>query len=151
MYAQPIHASAFAYAGLGCLLIGESGSGKSRVLAEALFHGAKLVADDRVTLERLKGQIIAANVLELRGVVELRGFGLIRHEEILDAHPMHLVVKLGEAPERLPKPETINFHGVELPLLCQPSPPQLSVPILLSYLEAMQEGRILPEDWHPKG
>jgi HPr kinase/phosphorylase len=47
---QLVHASAFAYAGAGCLLLGDSGAGKSHIVAQALVLGASLIADDQVDL-----------------------------------------------------------------------------------------------------
>lgn len=144
----PIHASAFAYQGAGCLLLGPSGSGKSRLLAEALLYGALLVADDQVLLEERSGTLWASAPPRLQGVMELRGFGLIRREDALAGHAIHCVVMLGEkAPERLPEQHYAAFHGINLPAL-RLAPP-VSVSGLLLYLRALQEGHALPTDWRP--
>ena len=148
----PIHASAFSYHGAGCLVLGESGSGKSTLLAEVMLRGAKLVADDRVALHASDAQLIANPVEPLRGVLELRGFGLIRQEEVVEAQPIHLVIALDAAAnERLPEPATHHYYGIAVPFLSVPPPPVLSAAALLLYLEAVQEGRSLPTDWHPLG
>ena len=147
-----MHSSAFAYKGAGCLIIGESGTGKSRLLAEALLNGAALIGDDRVALHAQGNQLIASPVPELLGVVELRGFGLIKHTRIAHAHGIDLVVMLDPtADTRLPEPETQEYCGISVPYLRLPPPPVLSAASLLLYLEAMQEGRSLPPDWHPLG
>jgi HPr kinase/phosphorylase len=143
----PIHASAFAYEGMGCLVMGESGSGKSQLVAEAILHGAQLIADDRVQLTAANGVLMASAPPQLAGVLELRGLGLIRMDAI--AHPLHFAITLDAAAnERLPVPDTLEFLGVSLPHL-RLSPPPISA--LLLYLKAMREGRILPPDWHPVG
>jgi HPr kinase/phosphorylase len=148
----PIHASAFAHKGAGCLILGDSGSGKSTLLAEVMLRGAKLVADDRVALHASDGKLIANPVEPLKGVVELRGFGLIRQEEVVEAQAIHLVIALDAAAnERLPEPATHTYFGVNVPFLSVPPPPVLSAASLLIYLEAVQEGRTLPTDWHPLG
>lgn len=147
----PVHASAFVYSGIGCLLTGEPGIGKSRVLAEALLHGAQMIADDRVLLQAKQGVLIAHAPPQLSGVLELRGMGLISHP-VCPIHPIHLWVTLdAAATERLPEPETRAHDGVSVPLLRLPAPPVLSVPSLLLYLRAMHENRTLPTDWHPLG
>ena len=80
------HASAFAYRGMGCLVMGESGSGKSRLVADAMLHGAKLIADDRVQFEVRAGQLMASPPPQLPGVLELRGLGLIRIDALAGLH-----------------------------------------------------------------
>ena len=148
----PIHASAFAYHGAGCLILGDSGSGKSTLVAEVMLRGAKLVADDRVALHASDGKLIANPVEPLRGVIELRGFGLIRQEEVVEAQSIHLVIALDAAAnERLPEPATHRYFGVNVPFLSVPPPPVLQPAALLLYLEAVHEGRSLPTDWHPLG
>ncbi len=144
-----LHASAFAYAGAGCLLLGESGSGKSSALAHALLHGAMLIADDQVVLQDISSQLIAQAPPEIAGVLELRGLGLIR-VPFVDAHPIHLAVELTHDPiDRLPTPHTREFLGVQLPLLHLPAALHTPVASLLLYLQAMQERRMVPEDWRP--
>ena len=146
------HASAFAYDGIGCLLTGDTASGKSRLLAEAVYHGAKMIADDQVQLAVEGEQLIARPVPHLKGILELRGFGLVRMADTLDAHPIHLTVRLDSASHvRLPEPCSQKHCGLNIPYLLLPPPPKLAIISLLLYLKAMQEGRILPTDWHPKG
>lgn len=147
-----LHASAFAYRGMGCLLLGESGAGKSRLLAEAMIHGAELIADDRVQVGILGDQLTASAPLQLEGVMELRGFGLVRADSFKSPHPIHVAITLdAKADTRLPEKETRDFAGVAVPHLHLLPPPALSAAALLLYLDAMREGRILPADWHPVG
>lgn len=150
-YCEPIHATAFAYHGIGCMLLGATGTGKSRLLAEAMLHGAHLIADDRVRLCALNGHLVASAAPNLEGVVELRGFGLIKRADTVHSHPIHLIVELDEAAQaRLPEPQSREFEGVAVPYLKLLPAPMTSIASLLLYLRAMQEGRILPPDWHPK-
>ena len=147
---HPLHASAFAYRGVGCLLMGAAGAGKSTVIAQAMLHGAMLIADDHVLLSAQSGQLQAVAPPELSGILELRGLGIIQAVSH-GAHPIHLAVELvaGEV-ERLPPAKTIEFLDISLPLLQLPTAPRTPVASLLLYLQAMQEGRILPQDWRPE-
>lgn len=152
MEQEPIHGSAFVYQGRGCLLLGESGSGKSRLLAEAILHRAHPIADDRVRLCTISGNLVARSVPNLCGVIELRGLGIIRRADMVESHPIHLVVELSEAyaDKRALEPYSRDVMGIKVPCLQLPPPPTLSVATLLLYLQAMQEGRILPADWRPE-
>jgi HPr kinase/phosphorylase len=147
-----LHASAFAYAGMGCLIVGQPGAGKSRLLAEMLQRGATLIADDQVVLTRDGDQLIANPVAHLYGVIELRGLGLIRHEPVANDQRLQVVISMDDVHvERLPEPETYALFGMTLPLLRMPMSLRPSAAMLILYLNAMREGRTLPPDWHPLG
>ena len=131
-------------------MLGAAGSGKSTVVAQAMVYGATLIADDHVILRADGGHLIAEAAPELSGVLELRGLGIITVPS-QGAHPIHLAVELvaGEV-ERLPTLKTIEFISVSLPLVQISAAPHTPVASLLLYLQAMQEGRILPQDWRPE-
>ena len=114
----PIHASAFAYKGAGCLILGESGTGKSELVANALLHGATLIADDQLTLHSEGGVLYAEAMPELKGVMEIRHFGLIRYCQNIRAHPVHLVLELNAAAplERLPEQSKRELCGISISL-----------------------------------
>ena len=145
-----LHASAFAYEGAGCLVLGEAGSGKSSLLAHALLLGAKLIADDQVILSSDGANLIARAPDSLAGIIELYGLGIISHPHVA-SHPVHLVVALekGEA-ERLPEPQQVEYCGLTLPFVRLVSPSTVQASSLLLYLNAVQEHRILPTDWRPE-
>ncbi len=146
----PLHASAFSYKGAGCLVLGASGTGKSRLVAEAVLMGAKLVADDRLMLEPMMGMLAAVAIPELAGVLELRGLGIVKMNDFATKQMLHLIIELDpSADTRLPEPEKRTFHGIEVPYLKMAPLPQTSVASVLLYVLAMQEGRVLPTDWRP--
>ena len=145
---EPLHASAFVYSGTGCLVLGASGVGKSRLVAEAIAAGGKLVADDQVRLEPMMGMVAAAPVPQLSGILELRGLGIIRMNDILTKNVIHLVLELDPAADtRLPEPGKYKLLDAEVPYIRVS--PKLSTAMLLLYMKAMQEGRVLPADWKP--
>lgn len=144
-----LHATVIAYRGAGLMLLGPSGVGKSQLAAEALVHGAHLVADDQVDLAVESGLLVAHAVAELATVLELRHLGIIRAPECAPFHPLHWVVELtDDSPTRLPEPQTAEYLGIALPLMriAAGSVPCAS---LLLYLEALRDGRVLPTDWRP--
>ena len=77
-----VHATAIASAGAAVLLRGPSGSGKSDLALRCLYlttpEGTpfQLLADDRVIVEMSNGDLRARAPEVLRGLLEVRGFGL---------------------------------------------------------------------------
>jgi hypothetical protein len=115
MTASNIHAScvvlarsadAFgAPADAGVLLLGESGSGKSRTALQLIARGAVLVADDRVELFARDGRLWARAPSRLAGLIEVRGLGIVALPFVPEAR-IALAVKLvpaARAPRMSPR------------------------------------------------
>src|SRR5213079_3598444 len=69
--------------GLGVLIIGESGIGKSECALDLIVRGHRLVADDAVDLRRRQETILIGTCPELtRHHMELRGLGLINVKDL---------------------------------------------------------------------
>ncbi len=94
-----VHASCAARDGVGVLLIGPSGSGKSDLMLRLIDHGFELVADDRVDIEAG----IARAPTSIAGLMEVRGLGILRMP-YRDQARLALVVAMGSG-ERLPMPQ----------------------------------------------
>ncbi len=118
-----IHASAVLVGARAIVIRGPAGSGKSR-LALALLGAAdtgllpfaRLVADDRTHVEAVNDRLLVSPAEQLRGLIEVRGFG-IRHLPFEPLAVAGWVVDLS-APDadRLPQPEaeTATIAGVRL-------------------------------------
>ncbi|MGD9419591.1 MAG: HPr(Ser) kinase/phosphatase [Verrucomicrobiota bacterium JB025] len=63
--------------GVGVLIIGKSGSGKSETAIGLLERGASLVADDMVRIKYVGGDLTATSPDLSRGYMEIRGIGII--------------------------------------------------------------------------
>ena len=106
----------------GLLVTGPSGAGKSSLLAALLDRAAlagrfaRLVADDRVTLEARGGRLLARAPVALLGRMELRGLGIVA-APCLCAARLHAHVALCDAVERMPDAAFSGWHGVCLPRL----------------------------------
>ena len=112
-----VHASCVAIAGAGVLIAGAPGSGKSDLALRLIDRGARLVADDQVVVGRRKGRVLASAPQALRGLLEVRGLGILRLPP-LTAAPLALVVALDEAAgERLPEPHQRRIAGIDLPMI----------------------------------
>ena len=63
--------------GIGVLIMGKSGSGKSETAIGLLERGASLVADDMVRVKYIGGELMASAPALSRGYMEIRGIGII--------------------------------------------------------------------------
>lgn len=95
------------------LLRGLSGTGKSDLALRLIGMGGTLISDDQVTLERYHDHILASPVETIRGLMEVRGVGLLKYP-VASHIPLRLVVDLTarENIPRLPEWKTIDILGV---------------------------------------
>lgn len=63
--------------GVGVLIVGKSGSGKSETAIGLLERGASLVADDMVRIKYVGGELVASSPDLSRGYMEIRGIGIV--------------------------------------------------------------------------
>jgi HPr kinase/phosphorylase len=122
--------------GLGVLLIGGSGVGKSECALDLITRGHSLVADDRVTVKRYpSGDLVGFSEGPLRHHMELRGLGIINVQDLFglasvrERKPIDLVVELehwreGESYDRLGLDETL-YDILETPV------PYIKMPVAL--------------------
>lgn len=128
-----LHASCVRLGDAGVVLLGPPGSGKSDLALRLIDGGARLVADDRLAVERCGGIVIGRAPECIAGLIEVRGLGIMRIEHCASS-PLCLVVALStEAPPRLPEPMTFDLLGVRLPYFeLDPRPPSACAKIRLA-------------------
>ena len=112
-----IHASCVVLKNKGVLIKGASSSGKSDLcLRLVMRYGASLVTDDRVNLSIKKNNIIASAPDILKGLLEVRGIGIIKLP-IKKTTKIDLVINLTDKKEdieRLPEEEYFEFGGLKI-------------------------------------
>ena len=96
-----IHASCVALGASGVLLLGKPGAGKSDLCLRLIDNGARLVADDRTILFTRRGGLYGKSPASIRGLLEIRGLGIVTLPSRADVK-IALVVKLGREDARLP-------------------------------------------------
>ena len=111
-----VHGTCVALAGVGVLLRGPSGSGKSDLALRLIDGGAVLVADDQTRLAVADGRLTARAPEPIAGRLEVRGLGIVPVASVAAA-PLGLVVDLvdADAIDRLPAPTRATFLGHAVP------------------------------------
>lgn len=113
-----VHATCVAVDGVGVLLQGPPGSGKSDLALRLIEAGAALVADDRTEVRRRDGALWAGAPAAINGLLEVRGVGVMRLDAMAEVR-LGLAVDLvaTDAVERNPEAATRKMLGVALPLV----------------------------------
>lgn len=113
MVEPPIHACCVAMRGVGVLIAGPSGSGKSDLTLRLIDRGAVLVSDDYTWLRAENGVLHASPPPTIAGRIEVRGIGIVARPW-QDDIAVALVVEAG-TPDRMPEPATKILAGIALP------------------------------------
>jgi len=111
-----VHGTCVDINGIGVLIIGPSGSGKSDLALRLLDDGARLVADDYLWIEASGAELVASVPETIAGMLEVRGLGIVRHS-FRDTCVVRLCVELVEAAEvqRLPpRGQVISYEGIAI-------------------------------------
>ena len=139
-----MHAVLMDILGLGVLIVGESGIGKSECALDLIVRGHRLVADDTVEIRRRAETILIGTCPELtRHHMELRGLGLINVKDLFGiastraSKRVELVVQLERWDptreyERLGLDDDFyEVLGLRVPLLRMPVAPGRNIAILV--------------------
>jgi HPr kinase/phosphorylase len=139
-----MHAVLMDLIGLGVLIVGESGIGKSECALDLIVRGHRLVADDTVEIRRRAESVLIGTCPDLtRHHMEVRGLGLINIKDLFgvaatrSSKRVELVVQLerwepGREYERLGLDELhYEILGLRVPLLRMPVAPGRNVSILV--------------------
>jgi HPr kinase/phosphorylase len=139
-----IHGVLMDILGLGVLVIGESGIGKSECALDLVVRGHRLVADDAVELRCRAQSFVLGSCPELtRHHMEIRGLGLINVQDLFGvastraSKRVELVVQLerwepGREYDRLGIDD--NYYellGIRIPMIRMPVAPGRNVAILV--------------------
>ncbi len=123
-----LHANCVAIGGLGVLILGKPGSGKSDLtlrLIDVPGSGlgrkpirAILVSDDQVLVRVQAGKLHASPPKTIAGLLEIRGFGIVR-VPYRKSVPLALAVRLTPAARigRMPEPSRFDIAGLSVPLI----------------------------------
>ncbi len=131
--------------GIGIIITGTSGVGKSETALELVHRGHRLVADDVVEIRCVNGNILLGRgpTKMISHHMEIRGLGIINIQQlygvgaIREQKEVQLVVKLEEwNPEKVydrlgTSDNTEEILGVKIPTIEVPVKPGRNIPIIL--------------------
>ena len=130
--------------GIGVLLLGKSGIGKSEAALDLVVRGHRLVADDIVNIRRLGPNLVYGSGSGIiRHHMEIRGLGIINIQDLFgisavrDVKKIELVIELSDWDQdaeydRLGVDEEVyTVLGEELPLLHIPVRPGRNVSTII--------------------
>jgi HPr kinase/phosphorylase len=130
--------------GIGTLLTGRSGVGKSETALELIERGHRLVADDMVEIRRLSESYLIGSCSDLlRHHMEIRGLGILNIKDLFgvgsvrDHKLIELIISLKEWEEEGDyertgiEQGTEEILGVSVPLIEIPVKPGRNIPIIV--------------------
>ena len=154
-----IHGTFIDIYGVGVLILGESGVGKSESALELILRGHRLISDDTVSIRRI-GSVLNASGPEIsRYHMEVRGLGIINIKDLYgvaavrERKDIDLVVQLD--PWRGDKDydrlgldgKTYSILGASLPFIEMPVGPGRNLSILLEV--AARHHLLRSKGYHP--
>lgn len=128
--------------GVGIMLTGDSGVGKSEIAMELIKRGHRLVADDCVVIKRVENALIGSAPEKIRYFMEMRGVGIINVKNmygsgsVLSEKQVELVMELepwqrDKEYDRLGEGGgTMEILGIRIPKLLVPVSPGRNLAIL---------------------
>ena len=141
---QTIHGVLVDVMGVGVLITGESGIGKSEVALELIKRGHRLVADDAVELHRVNDVRIVGKAPEItKNFIELRGIGIIDvstlfgFQSIKDEQDVDMAIRLEswdkeKVYDRLgSQEEYVKYLGNKITCYCIPVRPGRNVALIV--------------------
>lgn len=129
--------------GVGIMLTGNSGVGKSETAMELIKRGHRLVADDSVLIKRVENELIGTAPERIRYFMELRGIGIINVKNmygsgsVLNEKTIELVMEMetwrrDKEYDRIGgEQNTEEILGVKIPKLVIPVSPGRNLAILI--------------------
>ena len=112
-----IQATAVSYKNRAILIQGNAGIGKTTLALSLIEKGAVLIGDDVIELFIKNNKLFCKSKEILKGVVEVKGLGLVSGFKVSKPVPVLCIIHLQKKKtERLPKPKSISILNKKIPV-----------------------------------
>ena len=140
---KTIHATLVDVFGLGILLTGKSGIGKSECALDLVHRGHSLVGDDLITLRYLDDQLFGRSGREFGHFMEIRGVGFVNVERMFGIERTRRQKTIDLQIELMPWQENMDYEriglsnsyaehlGVKIPIIYLPVSPGKNVSVIV--------------------
>jgi HPr kinase/phosphorylase len=140
---KTIHATLVDVFGLGILLTGKSGIGKSECALDLVHRGHSLVGDDLITLRYLDEQLMGRPGREFGHFMEIRGVGFINAERMFGIERTRRQKTIDLQIELMPWQDNMDYEriglvnnyaehlGVKIPIIYLPVSPGKNVSVIV--------------------
>ena len=140
---KTIHATLVDVFGLGILLTGKSGIGKSECALDLVHRGHSLVGDDLITLRYLDDQLFGRPGREFGYFMEIRGVGFVNVERMFGIERTRRQKTIDLQIELMPWQENMDYEriglansyaehlGVKIPIIYLPVSPGKNVSVIV--------------------
>jgi HPr kinase/phosphorylase len=138
-----IHSVLLDVFGVGTLILGDSGIGKSECALDLIDRGHRLVADDVVEIKKMADMLVGACPELTRYHMELRGLGVLNIRDLYGVSSVSLSKEVGlvivleqweegKEYDRLGlRDESFQILGIEVPLVRMPVAPARNIALLV--------------------
>ena len=142
--------------GIGILILGDSGIGKSETAIELIKRGHRLIADDAVEIRRVSSKTLVARAPDLiKHYIELRGIGIVDVHRLFgigsvkETEKIELVIKLepwveGKRYDRMGlSNEMMEIMGIQIPSVCIPVRPGRNLAVIIEIAAMNQRQKLM--------
>ena len=129
--------------GIGILIIGKSGLGKSEIALELISRGHRLVSDDSVIVKNINDQLVGKSPEMTRYYMEIRGIGIINIQQMFGPGSIRPSAEVDIIAELSPWEEGKNYDrigtedvyedmlGIDVLKVVIPVTPGRNIPVVL--------------------
>ena len=140
---EMVHGTLLDINGVGVLLTGHSGMGKSETAIELINRGHRIIADDAVCVKRVRNELVGKAPENIKYFMEVRGLGIIDIKNmygvgaVLESEFIDLVIRLDKINDladydRLGSMDnTCEILGISLPQINIPVMPGRNIAVIV--------------------
>ncbi len=140
---KTIHATLIDVFGLGIILTGKSGIGKSECALDLVSRGHSLISDDSVTIKLIDDLLVGQPSRDFGHFMEIRGVGLVNVEKMFGIQRVKQTKDIDLQIELMPWQENMDYErigltsnyvehlGVHIPIIYLPVSPGKSVSVIV--------------------